>query len=88
MPDFSLEEAARAAGVSGAVIGVDEVGRGPLAGPVFACAALLFERDAPPEFLAALADSKTLSKKKREALAPEVERHGVVALGQARQPAT
>lgn len=83
MPDFALEEAAREGGVSGAIIGVDEVGRGPLAGPVFACAALLFEREAPPEFLARLGDSKALSKKTREALAPEIERYGVVALGEA-----
>ncbi len=83
MPDFSLEEAARAEGVVGAIVGVDEVGRGPWAGPVFASAALLFERDAPPTFLAALADSKTLSRKQREALAPEIVRFGVVALGEA-----
>lgn len=83
MPDFALEKAARKAGVSGAIVGVDEVGRGPLAGPVFACAALMFDQDAPPAFLAALKDSKTLSRSRREALAPEIERHGVVALGEA-----
>lgn len=83
MPDFSLEEAARVGGMRGVIIGVDEVGRGPWAGPVFACAACLFERPAPSAFLAALADSKTLSRKRREALSPEIERYAAVALGEA-----
>ena len=44
--------------------GVDEAGRGPLAGPVVA-AAVIFERDIHIE---GIADSKTLSEKKREFL--------------------
>lgn len=83
MPDFSAEDAARAKGIAGAIVGVDEVGRGPWAGPVFACAALLYEQGAPAALLGALADSKTLSKKRRETLAPEIERRAVVALGKA-----
>ena len=44
--------------------GVDEAGRGPLAGPVFAAAVIL-----PPGFcIEGVNDSKKLSKKKREAL--------------------
>jgi len=63
MPDFSLEETA-----GGIVCGVDEVGRGPLAGPVVAAAALL-DRDRLPEVLRdGLDDSKKLSARKREAL--------------------
>ena len=46
------------------VIGVDEVGRGPLAGPVVACAAVLKSPDA----LLTLNDSKKLSRPKREAM--------------------
>ena len=83
MPDFSYEKAARAAGVAGPIVGVDEVGRGPWAGPVFASAALLFEEAAPPEFLAALQDSKKLSKRKREVLAPDIANYAHVALGEA-----
>jgi ribonuclease HII len=45
--------------------GVDEVGRGPLAGPVVAAAVILRE----PYSLAGLADSKRLSAGRREALA-------------------
>ncbi len=83
VPDFSLERAARASGVTGPIVGVDEVGRGPWAGPVFACAALLFERPAPKTFLNALADSKALSKKRREALAPEIPNYAAIALAEA-----
>ncbi len=48
--------------------GVDEAGRGPLAGPVFA-AAVILRPDAVPE---GLNDSKKLSEKKREALFDEI----------------
>jgi len=47
------------------IAGVDEVGRGPLAGPVVAAAVILDENQ-PIE---GLADSKTLSEKRRQALA-------------------
>ncbi len=83
MPGFSLEQFARADGITGPIIGVDEVGRGPWAGPVFACAALLFGRPAPQDFLNALRDSKQLSRKKRESLAPLIESHAVIALEEA-----
>lgn len=46
------------------VIGVDEVGRGPLAGPVVACAVVLKD----PISDSSLNDSKKLSRKKREAM--------------------
>jgi len=45
--------------------GLDEAGRGPLAGPVVAAAVVLDESDP----IAGLADSKTLSERRREALA-------------------
>jgi ribonuclease HII len=61
MPDYALELAA-----GGRVAGVDEAGRGPLAGPVMA-AAVLFHGP-PPETLAILLDdSKKLSAAQREA---------------------
>ena len=46
------------AGYSGPVAGIDEVGRGPLAGPVVACAVILREDHIP----AGLNDSKKLSE--------------------------
>ena len=54
--------------VSGPVCGVDEAGRGPLAGPVCA-AAVILPRDRRIE---GLNDSKKLSEKKREALFDEI----------------
>ena len=51
------------------VIGIDEVGRGPLAGPVVACAAVLKSPDA----LLTLNDSKKLSRPKREAMFEQVK---------------
>lgn len=62
-PDLSFERAALARGFT-RVAGVDEVGRGPLAGPVTA-AAVVLDPDNIPE---GLNDSKKLSLKKREAL--------------------
>lgn len=51
-----------------AIAGVDEAGRGPLAGPVVAAAVIL-----PAQFdLPGLNDSKKLSAKKRESLYPEI----------------
>ena len=63
MPDFGLEKQAVSNGFS-FVCGVDEAGRGPLAGPVCA-AAVIF---APDTELDGVNDSKKLSEKKREAL--------------------
>jgi len=50
----------------GRVAGVDEVGRGPLAGPVVA-AAVVFPRGVPPRLARLLDDSKKLSVAQREA---------------------
>ena len=54
---------------SAIVVGIDEVGRGPLAGPVVACAAVLKSPDA----LLTLNDSKKLSRPKREAMFEQVK---------------
>lgn len=53
------------------VCGVDEAGRGPLAGPVYAAAVIL---DAQRPILG-LADSKKISEKKRNQLALEIRQH-------------
>ena len=62
-PDFSFETAAYARGAN-RVIGVDEVGRGPLAGPVTAAAVWIDPKHIPE----GLNDSKALTAKRREAL--------------------
>lgn len=51
------------------VAGVDEVGRGPLAGPVVTAAVILD----PNQPIEGLADSKTISEKKRERLFDEIK---------------
>lgn len=66
-PDFEFERAAYAKGAM-RVAGVDEVGRGPLAGPVTA-AAVVLDPDRIPE---GLNDSKQLSIKKRVFLAEQL----------------
>ena len=53
--------------------GVDEAGRGPLAGDVFA-AAVILNPDRPID---GLADSKQLSAQKRESLAEEIRKHAL-----------
>ena len=52
-----------------AILGIDEVGRGPLAGPLVVGAVILpFDTNKKPEWVGELRDSKKLSAKKREAL--------------------
>jgi ribonuclease HII len=55
------------------ICGVDEAGRGPLAGAVFAAAVILD----PSQPIAGLADSKKLSEKKRDALALLIKQHAL-----------
>ena len=61
MPDFSIEEEFNAP-----VIGLDEVGRGPLAGPVISCGCHFKNYTVLNEFKDLIGDSKKLSEKKRE----------------------
>ncbi len=63
MPDYEYENAAKSKGFK-LVCGVDEAGRGPLAGPVCAAAVILPEN----AVIEGLNDSKKLSEKKREEL--------------------
>lgn len=66
-PDFEFERAAHTHGFT-RVAGVDEVGRGPLAGPVTA-AAVVLDPERIPE---GLNDSKKLTKRARERLYNEI----------------
>jgi ribonuclease HII len=67
VPSYALEEAALAGG-STMIAGIDEAGRGPLAGPVVAAAVILDPRAIPD----GLNDSKKLTEYRREALFTEI----------------
>jgi ribonuclease HII len=73
-PDFSMELK-----IGGLVCGVDEVGRGPLAGPVVA-AAVILDPDNIPD---GLNDSKKLSARKREQLYEEITASCCFSFGEA-----
>lgn len=75
MPDLEIETDARANGAQ-IIAGVDEVGRGPLAGPVTA-AAVVLDLSRIPE---GLNDSKKLSASRREALAAQIHADHAVGL--------
>jgi len=69
MPTFDLERTHK-----GLVVGVDEVGRGPLAGPVVAAAVVFHTYNVPQDVLSMIQDSKVLSSAQRlraiQAMAP------------------
>ena len=78
MPDFAFETAAFARGLT-RVAGIDEVGRGPLAGPVTAAAVILDPNHIP----SGLRDSKQLTAARREALAEQIMASAQVSIAHA-----
>ncbi|HUT51253.1 MAG TPA: ribonuclease HII [Alphaproteobacteria bacterium] len=78
MPDFELESAA-----GGMVAGVDEAGRGPLAGPVVAAAAVIDEARLDAALRDRIDDSKKLSAAKRVAIFAELAGCARLAVGAA-----
>ena len=79
-PDFSLEtDALRRLGHGAMICGVDEAGRGPLAGPVVAAAVILVDGAAPE----GLNDSKKLAAPRREALFDALNGSALIGVGAA-----
>lgn len=76
MPDYSLESVHSALGP---VAGVDEAGRGPLAGPVLAAAVILDPARIPD----GLDDSKALTAKKRALLYAQLRQAAHIGIGAA-----
>ena len=72
MPDFMIE-----LDCAGPVVGVDEAGRGPLAGPVVA-AAVVLDRERVPS---GIDDSKKLDDRRRERLCGEIRSVALVGVG-------
>jgi len=70
IPDFILEDS-----IDGPVCGLDEVGRGPLAGPVVAACVYIPEASRQLDFVAHIRDSKKLSSKKLGMLNTKIRAH-------------
>jgi ribonuclease HII len=86
MPDLSREvELGLRAGLTGGrlICGIDEVGRGPLAGPVVACAVIIDPARIDPALAAQIDDSKKLSPKRRDALHDALRSCVTYGLGEA-----
>jgi len=80
MPDYAFEKRILAK-IAGPVAGVDEAGRGPLAGPVVAAAVIFTERKRIPK---GLDDSKQLKEDAREkAFSAIMECGAIVGIGEA-----
>ncbi|MBQ6195931.1 MAG: ribonuclease HII [Lachnospiraceae bacterium] len=76
--EYALMRYEREYEAEGLIAGIDEAGRGPLAGPVVAAAVILY----PGAEILGINDSKKLSEKAREALYPEIlERSMAVGIG-------
>lgn len=74
IPDFGREMALWEQGYR-RIAGVDEVGRGPLAGPVVAAAVQLFPPPLGGAWISQVRDSKLLSAAQRERLSPLIQKH-------------
>jgi len=78
MPDFAHETA-----LGGVVCGIDEVGRGPLAGPVVAAAVVLDRARLPADLAARIDDSKKLSGPARAACGEALAQFALIGFGAA-----
>jgi len=77
MPSFRFELRCHERG-EGRVAGIDEAGRGPLAGPVFAAAAIIDRKCATRKLLKLIDDSKKLTLERREEAYEAMVASGVV----------
>ena len=80
MPDFSFENSARDRGFD-VIVGVDEAGRGPWAGPVVAGAVVLDPATLDPALRDGLDDSKTLGAAKRAVLFDLLSNTSTIGVG-------
>ena len=78
MPDLVFEQE-----YDGAVCGIDEVGRGPLAGPVVAACVYIPSHVYDLDFWALVNDSKKLSARKRDTLAVHIQESCICGIGMA-----
>jgi ribonuclease HII len=78
MPDYALESAFR-----GPVCGIDEAGRGPLAGPVVAACVHIPPAAREQDFWRGVTDSKKLNATQREVLFAQITTHSVFGIAEA-----
>ena len=78
LPTYQYERKLQSKGYS-TIAGVDEVGRGPIAGPVYAAAVILNPNHIP----VGLNDSKKLSARKRNLISEEIMKHADVSIASA-----
>jgi ribonuclease HII len=76
-PDFSIEDQ-----FEGTVCGLDEVGRGPLAGPVVAACVVISKNQRHHDFVSDIRDSKKLSDKKLDYLFHKITDHFSYAIAE------
>jgi ribonuclease HII len=81
MPNFAFERKC-----VGIVCGIDEVGRGPLAGPVVAAAVIFNSRELPRRLRRELDDSKKLTREAREEYALLIKACARIGIGAASVP--
>ena len=74
-PDFFFEDQ-----YQGLVCGIDEVGRGPLAGPVVAAAVVIRRDEMPTTVLEQINDSKKLTACKRERLFSQIQKFSYISI--------
>src|SRR4051794_39753009 len=76
-PNFSFEDQCE-----GPVCGLDEVGRGPLAGPVVAAAVVLWRDKIPRKIISKINDSKKLIARERAYLFDKIYEFADVAIAE------
>lgn len=80
LPDFSLEESLGLS-TSAVIVGVDEVGRGPLAGPVTAAAVFVDRQKITSDLLTKIDDSKKIAQNKRATISKQIESIAIIGIG-------
>src|SRR5688500_4530662 len=82
MPDFGYEDEAVRDGKS-VIVGIDEAGRGPWAGPVLAAAVVLDRKKVPRKLARRIDDSKKLTPEVREELFEQLQGIAEIGVGRA-----
>ncbi|MEE2694936.1 MAG: ribonuclease HII [Pseudomonadota bacterium] len=69
--------------ITNEVIGIDEVGRGSLCGPVVSCSILLSKKIFKHDLICEINDSKKINEKKRKIIATFIKKNSLYSIGKA-----